>query len=76
MDGGGVDFSGDAWRGPKDGMGLVLVFGAMVGKGLVDVVANFDIVWSIGYGILELLESRRLDVHEEPGPSDVAENQS
>lgn len=43
--GGGVDFGGDAWRGPNDGIGLVLVFGAMAGKGLVDVVANFDIVW-------------------------------
>ena len=42
--GGGVDFGGDAWRGPKDGIGLVLVFGAMAGKGLVDVAANLDIV--------------------------------
>jgi hypothetical protein len=47
--GGGVDFGGEAWRGPKDGMGLVLVFGAMAGKELVD---DFDIVWRtyVGYG--------------------------
>ena len=42
--GGGVDFSRDAWRRPKDEIGLVLVFGAMAGKGLVDVAANLDIV--------------------------------
>jgi hypothetical protein len=23
-EGGGVDFGGDAWRGPNDGMGLIL----------------------------------------------------
>ena len=40
--GGGVNSGGDAWRGPKDGIGLVLVFGAMAGKGLVDVAANLD----------------------------------
>ena len=49
--GSGVDFSRDTWRGPKDGIGLVLVFGVMVGKGLVDIVANFDIFCKtyIGY---------------------------
>ena len=45
MEGGsGVDSSRDAWRGLKDGIELVLVFGATAGKGLVDVAANFDIV--------------------------------
>ena len=40
--GGGVDFDGDAWQGLKDGIGLVHVFGAMAGKGLVDIAANLD----------------------------------
>jgi hypothetical protein len=50
--GGGVDFGGDAWRGLKDGMGLVLVFGAMAGKGLAVVAASLDIVCRtyVGYG--------------------------
>jgi hypothetical protein len=44
--GGGVDLGRDTWRGPNDGMGLVLVFGAMVGKGLIAVVAaSFNIVY-------------------------------
>ena len=42
--GGGVDFGGDVWRGPNDGIGLVLVLGAIAGKGLVDVAASFKIV--------------------------------
>jgi len=50
--GGGVDFGGEAWRGPNEGIGLVLVFGAIAGKGLVDVAASFEIVCRtyVGYG--------------------------
>ena len=50
--GGGVGFGSDAWRWPKDGIGLVLGLGAMVGKGLADVAANFDIIYRmyVGYG--------------------------
>jgi hypothetical protein len=51
-EGGGVDFGGDAWGGPNDGMGLVLVLGATAGKGFVEVVASSEIVWRtyVGYG--------------------------
>ena len=42
--GGGVDFGGEADRGPNDGMGLVLVLGAMAGNGFVDVAASFEMV--------------------------------
>jgi hypothetical protein len=46
--GGGVDFGGDAWQGPNDGIGLVLVFGATAGKGLVDVAAWYiSLCWNI-----------------------------
>ena len=40
----------DTWCGPKDGIGLTLVFGAMAGTGLVDMVANFDIVCKLDVG--------------------------
>ena len=42
--GGGVDFGGDAWQGPNDGIGLILVLGVMVGKRLVDIAVSFEIV--------------------------------
>ena len=42
--GGGVDFGGEANHGLNDRMGLVLMLGAMVGNGFVDVVASFKIV--------------------------------
>jgi hypothetical protein len=49
---GGVDFCGEALWGPNKGIGLILVLGAMMGKGLVDVAASFEIVCRtyVGYG--------------------------
>ena len=43
-EGGGVDFGDEANCGPNDGMGLVLVFGAMVGNGFVDMAVSFKMV--------------------------------
>jgi hypothetical protein len=43
--GGGVDLGSEACCGLKDGMGLVLLFEAMVGKGFIDVVASLDNVF-------------------------------
>jgi hypothetical protein len=37
---GGVNSGGDAWRGPNDRIGLILVFGATTGKGFVDVAVS------------------------------------
>jgi hypothetical protein len=42
--GGDVDFGGKADCGLNNGMGLVLMLGAMAGNGFVDVVASFKIV--------------------------------
>jgi hypothetical protein len=47
---GGVNFGGDAWRGPKDGMGFVLVFDVTAGKGFVDMAVSLDIVWNTYVG--------------------------
>jgi hypothetical protein len=50
--GGVVDFGSKAWQGLKEGMGLVLIFEAMVGKGFLDIAASLEIVCKmyIGYG--------------------------
>ena len=74
--GGGVDFGGDAWRGPNDGMGLVLVLGARAGLWvricrcgsklgycLQDVCGVRSRASEIlTYHGLELFQSRQLDV--------------
>jgi hypothetical protein len=65
----GVNFGGDIWRGLNDRVRLVLV-GAIVIKGLVDVGASFGIVcgvrsWSSEvhmYHIFEFIQHRRFDV--------------
>jgi hypothetical protein len=50
--GGGVDFDGDAWRGPNDRMGLVLAL-RYVGSRASNILT---------YHGLELFQSQRLDV--------------
>jgi hypothetical protein len=42
--GGGVNFGSKACQGPEEGMGLILIFGAMAGKGFVDVAASLEII--------------------------------
>ena len=74
IDGGGsVGFGSDAWRWPKDGIGLVLGLGAMVGKRLADMAANFDIICRmyVGNHILKLLQSMsNPNIGTSPAPSD------
>ena len=39
-----MEFGGDTLRGSNEGIRLVLVLGVIVGKGLVDVAASFEMV--------------------------------
>ena len=44
--GDGVGLGGEACQGPELGIGDVELLGVTAGKGLVEVAASFNIVWS------------------------------